>query len=94
VQQFEVLPLVAHAVVPSSREKQCRCFQKLVLLYETNPEDTKRLMDLMQEVQEYGQPPPEIIKEIAPGLELDSNGLPKLDGAGMPFPDDGECRLM
>lgn len=54
-------------------------------------------MMLMQEVQEYGQPPAEIIKDIAPGLELDSNGLPKLDGAGMPpFPDgeDGECRVM
>jgi peroxin-19 len=51
-------------------------------------------MDLMQEAQEFGQPPADIIKEIAPGLELDENGLPKLNGSGMPFPGNGqECRI-
>jgi len=82
-----------------SREKQCECFQRLVRVYETNPDDTKQLMTLMQDVQEFGQPPPEIIREIAPGLELDSDGLPKLDAAGMMSGiggggEDGECRIM
>lgn len=63
-------------------------------MYETTPDDTKQLMVLMQEVQEYGQPPEEIIKEIAPGMELDANGLPKFDGTGLPFPENEECRVM
>lgn len=63
-------------------------------MYETTPDDTKQLMVLMQEVQEYGQPPEEIIKEIAPGMELDANGLPKVDGSGLPFSENEECRVM
>lgn len=43
----------------------------------------------------YGQPPPEIIKEIAPGLELDEEGVPKLDGLGsLPFGENEECGIM
>lgn len=78
------------------REKQCECFQKLVKVYETTPDDTKQLMSLMQEVQEFGQPPAEIIKDIAPGIELDANGMPKLDESGIPFLGEGqeECRVM
>ena len=45
-------------------------------------------MLLMQEAQEYGQPPAEIINEIAPGLELDEDGMPKFD------PASGECGIM
>ena len=54
-------------------------------------------MELMQEVQEYGQPPAEIVQELAPGIELDEDGLPKLGGAGdsgFPLGENGECRLM
>jgi peroxin-19 len=51
-------------------------------------------MDLMQEVQEYGQPPSEIIQEIAPGIELDAEGMPKIDGSGLPFPPNEECCIM
>jgi len=44
----------------------------------------------------FGQPPTEIIKDIAPGLELDADGLTKMDGSGgMPFPGgDEDCRVM
>lgn len=46
----------------------------------------------------FGQPPPEIVKDIAPGLEFDADGLPKMDGAaGLPFPGAGgdeECLVM
>jgi peroxin-19 len=60
---------------------------------QTRPGDTAQLMALMQEVQEYGQPPSDIIREIAPGLELDANGLPKMNG--VPGGGDGdECRIM
>ena len=44
----------------------------------------------------YGQPPPDIIKEIAPGLDLDEEGVPKLDGmGGFPFGGENEeCNIM
>jgi hypothetical protein len=48
----------------------------------------------MQEMQEYGQPPIEIIREIAPEMELDEEGNPKLDG-NMPFMSEGgDCPVM
>eukprot|EP00544_Gedaniella_sp_CCMP2646_P009073 CAMPEP_0202498302 /NCGR_PEP_ID=MMETSP1361-20130828/25489_1 /ASSEMBLY_ACC=CAM_ASM_000849 /TAXON_ID=210615 /ORGANISM="Staurosira complex sp., Strain CCMP2646" /LENGTH=319 /DNA_ID=CAMNT_0049130137 /DNA_START=15 /DNA_END=974 /DNA_ORIENTATION=+ len=79
-----------------NRSKQYKCFQKLVEVYESEPANVKKLMKLMQDVQEYGQPPPDIIKEIAPGLDLDEEGVPKLDGMGC-FPSGGEnedCNIM
>jgi hypothetical protein len=41
----------------------------------------------------YGQPPEEIIKDIAPGLELDEDGVPKIDAMGF-FGDNEECVVM
>jgi len=32
----------------------------------------------MTDLQEYGQPPAEIIKELAPGLDFDDEGLAKM----------------
>jgi len=68
----------------------------------TKSSQTQRLLELMQQVQEYGQPPPEIINEIAPGLELDEEGLPKINMPGgmmPPFmgggnPGEEECLIM
>jgi peroxin-19 len=77
------------------RRKQYECFQKLVNVYETNPQNVKELLELMQQVQEYGQPPQDIINEIAPGLELDEDGMPKVNPmGGMPFGGNEECRIM
>ena len=33
-------------------------------------------MELMQDIQEFGQPPAEIIKELAPWLEFNEQGMP------------------
>ncbi len=68
------------------RNKQYDCFRRLVHAYEGEEEakQTPKLLEIMQEVQEYGQPPPEIINEIAPGLDLDEEGLPKMNGGVMP----------
>lgn len=83
------------------RERQYECFRRLVEAYESSSDgdqqgaQTGRLMELMQQIQEFGQPPAEIVSEIAPGLELDDDGLPKMDG--LPFGgggEDGECRVM
>ena len=61
------------------RCKQLAGLQALLQVYETEPENTNKLMDLMKEVQEYGLPPTEIVTEIAPDLELDDNGAPKIN---------------
>ena len=53
----------------------------------------------MFDIQQYGQPPAEIIRELAPGLQFDENGMPIMPnmGAGMmpggptgQFPDMAE----
>eukprot|EP00531_Pseudo-nitzschia_arenysensis_P018765 CAMPEP_0116132460 /NCGR_PEP_ID=MMETSP0329-20121206/9559_1 /TAXON_ID=697910 /ORGANISM="Pseudo-nitzschia arenysensis, Strain B593" /LENGTH=335 /DNA_ID=CAMNT_0003626975 /DNA_START=79 /DNA_END=1086 /DNA_ORIENTATION=+ len=83
------------------RKKQYDCFRRLVQAYEDEEEakQTPKLLEIMQEVQEYGQPPPEIINEIAPGLDLDEEGLPKMNGGVMPPFLGGnaggeDCRIM
>jgi peroxin-19 len=47
----------------------------------------------MQQVQEFGQPPQEIIRDIAPGLELDGDGMPKINPL-MGLGGDEECIIM
>ncbi len=131
---------------PRSYGRMYQAFQKLVMVYETEPDNFPRLMELMQDVsgggtdgrtrvdckrvgpssgrtfpytmhkhspapaltissfaplplppsippplpnpqlQECGQPPSEIIKDLAPGLELSPDGLPLMPnmGPGMP----------
>jgi peroxin-19 len=70
--------------------KQYQYFQKICHVYETEPDNFIRLMELMQDIQEYGQPPVDIIKELAPDLQFDETGMPIMDpnntmGAGMPM---------
>jgi peroxin-19 len=83
----------------NKRSKQHECFRRLVRAYEgdTSGQQTPKLLELMEEVQEYGQPPAEIIQEIAPGLELDEEGLPTRNSMP-PFlggtPGNEDCRIM
>ena len=62
--------------------KQYQYFQRIVKVYETEPTNFDRLMELMQEIQEYGQPPVEIIKDLAPELDFDEEGMPIMDPTG------------
>lgn len=66
--------------------QQYQFFQRIVAVYETEPDNFSKLMELMQDMQETGQPPAEIIKELAPGLEFNEAGMPMLPnmGAGIP----------
>lgn len=61
---------------------QYQYFQRIVAVYETDPNNFPRLLELMQDIQEYGQPPAEIIKELAPGLGFDGEGMPMMPGLG------------
>lgn len=54
-------------------------------------------------MQEFGQPPADIIKELAPGLDFNDEGLPVMPNLGgnvmphmpnVPFPDSQVCILM
>ena len=68
---------------------QYQYFQRIVAVYETEPDNYPRLMELMNDIQEYGQPPSEIIKELAPGLEFNEQGMPVMPNMGnsmMPNP--------
>ena len=53
-------------------------FQKLVLTYEMEPDNFPRILELFQDLQESGNPPIDIIKELAPGLELGPDGMPAM----------------
>eukprot|EP01042_Synura_sphagnicola_P003965 gene3965-4978_t len=73
--------------------KQYQVFQKLLAVYDTEPENLPRLMELMFELQEYGQPPAEIIKGLAPGLQFDENGMPIMPNMGVGMMPGGEGGL-
>ena len=47
--------------------KQYQYFQQIIAIYESEPDNYARLSELMQEMQETGQPPSEIVKDLAPG---------------------------
>eukprot|EP01114_Cavostelium_apophysatum_P014144 TRINITY_DN3589_c0_g1_i1.p1 TRINITY_DN3589_c0_g1~~TRINITY_DN3589_c0_g1_i1.p1 ORF type:complete len:250 (+),score=82.14 TRINITY_DN3589_c0_g1_i1:25-750(+) len=58
--------------------KQHVCVKKMVAIYETE-ENIPQLIALMQEMQEYGQPPADMMKELsngmAEGLDFEQLGL-------------------
>jgi hypothetical protein len=56
--------------------KQYQYFQQIIAVYESEPDNFARLSELMQEMQETGQPPSEIVKDLAPGLQFDDEGMP------------------
>lgn len=73
--------------VRQKRTEQCQCdsvrygkqyqyFQQIIAVYESEPDNFARLSELMQEMQETGQPPSEIVKDLAPGLQFDDEGNP------------------
>ena len=55
---------------------QYQYFQRIVAVYEREPDNFPRLMELFQDLTTYGQPPAEIIKELAPGLQFTEDGMP------------------
>uniref|UniRef100_A0AAV1TFX2 Uncharacterized protein n=1 Tax=Peronospora matthiolae TaxID=2874970 RepID=A0AAV1TFX2_9STRA len=62
--------------------KQYQFFQQIVAVYESEPDNYARLSGLMQEMQETGQPPSEIVKDLAPGLQFDDEGMPVMPNMG------------
>jgi len=63
--------------------KQYQYFQEIVNVYETEPDNIARLMELMKDMQDCDvQPPAEILKDLAPGLEFDNEGMPVMPNMG------------
>eukprot|EP00216_Chloropicon_sp_CCMP2111_P002789 CAMPEP_0198242446 /NCGR_PEP_ID=MMETSP1446-20131203/16552_1 /TAXON_ID=1461542 ORGANISM="Unidentified sp, Strain CCMP2111" /NCGR_SAMPLE_ID=MMETSP1446 /ASSEMBLY_ACC=CAM_ASM_001112 /LENGTH=233 /DNA_ID=CAMNT_0043925915 /DNA_START=17 /DNA_END=718 /DNA_ORIENTATION=+ len=50
--------------------------QKLCEVYEASDDNFDEVVQLMQDVQSCGQPPEEIIRELAPDLQIGPDGLP------------------
>ncbi|CAL5228334.1 g11443 [Coccomyxa viridis] len=59
-------------------EAQYRFIQQICALYEEEANDFGRLFTLIQEMQACGQPPDEIVQDLAPGLAFGDDGLPQL----------------
>jgi len=77
-------------------KNQYKCCKEIVDIfekYDTNEiskEDNKKVSELMQKMQGYGNPPSEILKELAPDMIVGPDNMPKL-------PDnipDGDCAQM
>ncbi|KAJ0394889.1 hypothetical protein P43SY_000060 [Pythium insidiosum] len=62
--------------------KQYQYFQRIIAVYESEPDNFAKLSELMQAMQETGQPPSEIVKELAPGLQFDDEGMPVMPNMG------------
>ena len=72
--------------IHNRRFNQFECFERLKEFYEDEPDNKAVQNTLMEEMQQYGPPPIEIIQAIAPDVELDADGHPNFDS-----PD---CRMM
>lgn len=66
--------------------RQYRIYQHMTAIYETDPDNFPRLLELLQDIQELGNPPDEIIRELAPGLEISPDGIPILPNMGPGVP--------
>ncbi|PNH06802.1 Peroxisome biogenesis protein 19-1, partial [Tetrabaena socialis] len=54
---------------------QYEAVQRVCAHYETAPTDCAKLMDLIQEMQTYGDPPGDIVEEITGGAGRDLNSI-------------------
>jgi len=57
---------------------QYELIKQLCKVYEAEPDNFDKIVELMQKMQDCGQPPSDIVQELAPGLNLGSEGGPAL----------------
>lgn len=74
-------------------EKQYQYICNLCNLFQNEPDNFDAIVSALQQVQECGQPPKEIINELAPGVEFNSDGTPKLNTTGS-IPGQPPCPIM
>ncbi|XP_020585239.1 peroxisome biogenesis protein 19-2-like [Phalaenopsis equestris] len=69
--------------------RQYELILKLNEAYEEDPDNFHKIVDLMQKMQECGQPPSDIVEELAPGLDL--NNLTQLPRELLESPPSNCC---
>ncbi|GLJ04799.1 hypothetical protein SUGI_0003700 [Cryptomeria japonica] len=57
---------------------QYELIKQLCQVYETQPDNFEKIVELMQKMQECGQPPSDIVQELAPGLDIGNEGAQAL----------------
>jgi len=70
--------------------KQIDIMGQICQIYEKQPENVQEIMRLMKNMQECGQPPVELLKEIVPDMEFTPEGLPNLPN----FNPEQECTIL
>lgn len=66
-------------------EEQYKHIKRILRMYETEPDNFGELFDALQQMQACGQPPQDIVNDLAPGMAFDQEGLPStLPGSGHP----------
>ncbi len=69
---------VVDSAALSNYSRQYDIVSQIVKVYESSstasPDDLKKVADLMQQMQETGNPPDDIIKELAPDMEFGPDG--------------------
>jgi len=69
-------------------EKQYECFQRICKLFDTDPENSTALSNLMTELQTYGQPPKDILSQmVPPGMDPNMDFSQGFPGMGPPGAD-------
>lgn len=67
---------------------QHKCFIRICEAFDEDPENNSKVMELMTEMQMYGQPPAELVEDMGgeglPGM----GGMPGMGGAGAPSEKD------
>jgi len=75
--------------------EQHQLFIQIVEVYENDEGNFNRLLDLMTQVQEYGQPPKEIVDQLLPeGMPNEMNPFGALGGFGGGGPGGEQCAVM
>ncbi|MBA0689614.1 hypothetical protein Goari_007335 [Gossypium aridum] len=70
---------------------QYELMKELNGVYENDPNNFTRIFDLMQKMQECGQPPNDIVQELAP--EFDLTNLSQLPFGSTKWPESGFERI-
>lgn len=55
--------------------KQLQCIIELIYIYENDPTNYPVLMDVLQTMQGCGNPPDDIVEELAPGMKFGGDGM-------------------
>eukprot|EP00741_Cyanophora_paradoxa_P002012 tig00000525_g1951.t1 len=71
-------------------QKQYDYVKQICAVYEAGAEDYPKLVQLMQEMQDCGPPPPELLKDVAPQVQFGPDGSPVLPNIA----PGGECNVM